>query len=392
MSLALRLLLAVALTALFSVSVTGYLSHRSAMERVPRAFGLTHGPRGGGGGPMPEASGATTPGALGASRALLAELQGATLRSALIALAVAAALGGWIAVRASRPITRLAEVTRRYGAGERSLRATPQGPSEVVALAHVFNDTADRLQAEEDQRQRFTTDVAHELRTPLTVLKSELEAIQDGLMEADPESLQQLLQQVDVLGRLVNDLRLVTLAEAGALTLHRSPSDVAALVVDAATAFEARAATSGVRVDVHAEPAWSDVDADRLYQVVNALLDNALRHATSRVTVEVAPRAREAIVRVSDDGPGIAEEDRPHVFRRFYRGDPARRSHAGGSGLGLAIVKAIVELHGGRVGVSSAPAGGAGCGACLEVALPLSGSASRPERAQPGFAAARGEL
>lgn len=368
MSLALRLLLAVALTALFSVSVTGYLSHRSAMERVPRAFGLTHGPRGGGGGPMAEAAGTTTPGALGASRALLAELQGATLRSALIALAGAAAVGGWIAVRASRPITRLAEVTRRYGAGERSLRATPQGPSEVVALARVFNDTADRLQAEEDQRQRFTTDVAHELRTPLTVLKSELEAIQDGLMEADPETVQQLLQQVDLLARLVNDLRLVTLAEAGALTLHQAPSDVAALVVDVATAFEARASTEGVRVEVDAQPAWSDIDADRLYQVVNALLDNALRHARSRVTVAVAPRAREAIVRVSDDGPGIAEEDRPHVFQRFYRGDPARRSHAGGSGLGLAIVKAIVELHGGRVGVSSASEGGA----CLEVALPLS--------------------
>lgn len=388
MSLAVRLLLAVALTALFSVSITGYLSHRSAMERVPRAFGLTYGPRGGGAGPMGEAPGATTPGALGASRALLAELQGATFRAALIALAGAAAVGGLIAVRASGPITRLAEVTRRYGAGERSLRATPRGPTEVVALARVFNDTADRVQAEEDQRQRFTTDVAHELRTPLTVLKSELEAIQDGLMQADPETLQQLLQQVDVLGRLVSDLRLVTLAEAGALTLHRAPSDVAALVVDAATAFESRAATTGVRVDVHAEPAWSDVDADRLHQVVNALLDNALRYARTRITVEVGSRALEVMVRVSDDGPGIAEDDRPHVFRRFYRGDPARRSHAGGSGLGLAIVKAIVELHGGRVGVSNAPGGGA----CLEVALPLSGSASRLERVQPGLAAARGEM
>ena len=309
---------------------------------------------------------AQTPGALGASRALLAELQGATFRAALIALGAAVVAGGWIALRASRPITRLAEITRRYGAGERALRATPRGPSEVVALARVFNETADRLQAEEDQRQRFTTDVAHELRTPLTVLKSELEAIQDGLMETDPETVQQLLQQVDLLGRLVHDLRLVTLAEAGALTLHRAPTDLAAVVRDAAGGFEPRATSAGVALEVRAEPVWADVDADRLQQVVNALLDNALRYARERVEVRVGGAGDEAFVEVSDDGPGIAREDRPHVFRRFYRADPARHERTGGSGLGLAIVAAIVALHGGRVEVAAKE----GRGTSLRVTLP----------------------
>ena len=361
MSLASRLLLTVALTALFSVSLTGYLSYRSATERVPRAFGLMQSPRGGGGGgPMAQAP-STAPGAIGASRALLSELQGATLRSAAIALAVAMLAGGWIALRASEPITRIADVTRRYGAGERGLRATQRGPSEVVALARVFNDTADRLQAEEDQRQRFTTDVAHELRTPLTVLKSELEAIQDGLMEADPATVQQLLQQVDLLGRLVTDLRLVTLAEAGELALQRAPTDLARLVTDAVRAFESRATGAGVGVDVQAEPVQAHVDADRLQQVVNALLDNALRHVGDggSVLVRVAGEGDRAVLEVLDDGPGIAAEDLPHVFRRFYRGDPARRKLTGGSGLGLAIVAAIVELHGGTVEAMAREGGGA---------------------------------
>ncbi len=368
MSLTARLLLTVALTALFSVSLTGYLSYRSATERVPRAFGVTQGPRGagpGGPGALGEQAGM---GAMGASRALLDELQSATLRAASVALGVALAAGGWIALRSSRPITQLADVTRRYGAGERGLRAAPSGPSEVAALARVFNDTADRLQAEEDQRQRFTTDVAHELRTPLSVLKSELEAIQDGLMETDPETVQQLLQQVDLLARLVSDLRLLTLAEAGELTLEAEPVDLAALVRDAVRGFLSRAQDAGVSLLVAAEPALVEGDPERLRQVVNALVDNALQFAPRGGTIEVGVRVARgaAVLEVADDGPGIAPEDLPHVFRRFYRADPARSALSGGSGLGLSIVAAITALHGGRVEADTRRAGGA----LLRVELP----------------------
>lgn len=344
MSLVARLLLTVAVTAVFSASLTGYLSYRAATERVPRAFGVAGMGRGPGG---PSDAG----GAMGASRALLAELQDATVRSALLALGAALVAGGWIAWRSSRPITRIAEVTRRYGAGERTLRAEVRGPSEVAALARVFNDTADRLQAEEEQRQRFTADVAHELRTPLTVLKSELEAMQDGLMEADHETMSQLLQQVNVLGRLVADLRLVTLAESGTLDLDRAHVDLAPLARDLGRAFEARAAALGARLEVHAQPAWADVDVERIQQVLNALLDNALRHARDRGTIEVHVRREgpHAVLEVCDDGPGIDPADLPHVFRRFYQADPSRRKDTGGSGLGLSIVAAIVALHHGTV-------------------------------------------
>jgi two-component system, OmpR family, sensor histidine kinase BaeS len=370
-SLAARLLVTVVLTALFSVSLTGYLSHRSATERVPRAFGAMQAQRGGGAGPLGEAAGGST-GAMGASRALLAELRGATLNAAVIALAVAVLAGGWIALRASGSIVRLADVTRRYGDGERTLRATPQGPTEVLALARVFNQTADRVQAEEERRKRFTTDVAHELRTPLSVLKSELEAVQDGLMEADAETVRGLLQQVDLLGRLVADLRLVTLAEAGELPLHLAPTDLGQLARDAVRGFETRAKAGGVRVAVAADTAWVVLDRERLRQVLLALLDNALRHVAAGGAVEVRVRREgsAAVLEVLDDGQGIAPEDLPHVFRRFYRGDRARSRDTGGSGLGLAIAAAIVALHEGRIAASPR----AGGGTRFRIDLPLSPS------------------
>ncbi len=369
MNLAARLVLAVALTALFSVTLTGVLSYRAASDRVPRAFGMTMGPRGAGptndARPMPGAASVT---------ALLGELQGATVQAAAIALAVALAAGGWLAWQTSRPIARIAEVTRRYGAGERRLRAPVTGPGEVATLARVFNDTADRLSAEEAQRQRFTTDIAHELRTPLTVLKSELEAIEDGLMQADPETVGLLLQQVDLLARLVQDLRTLTLAEAGALTLRRDVLDLGPWVDRTVRTFGSRAAANGVRLEVDAgtEPFPADVDAERLQQVVNALLDNALRHTPSggAIAVKVARSGPIVVVDVLDDGPGIPPESLPFVFERFYRADPSRDRASGGSGLGLSIAAAIVRLHDGALEARRRPEGGA----WFQMRLPLAGA------------------
>jgi two-component system, OmpR family, sensor histidine kinase BaeS len=376
MSLASRLLLTVGLTAVFSASLTGYLSYRAASERVPRAFGMAmgHGPGGMAAGEgrgmaaAPAASGAAV-----ASHLLLGELQDVTVRAAGIALAVALAAGGFIAFRSTRPIAHLADVTRRYGAGERDLRALPVGRDEVAALARVFNATADRLQAEEAQRVRFTTDVAHELRTPLTVLKSELEAVQDGVMTADAETVAGLLGEVDLLTRLVNDLRLLTLAESRELVLERGPVALDQVATAAARAFQSRAHGAHVRVDVDAEPVQAWGDPDRLHQVVNALLDNALRHAGSPglVRVRTERSGHAAVLEVSDDGPGIPPEHRAHVFERFYRVDASRGRASGGSGLGLAIVAAIVDLHGGRVEALDRDGGGA----TFRVTLPTGGPA-----------------
>jgi two-component system, OmpR family, sensor histidine kinase BaeS len=372
-SVAGRVVLAVALTAIFSVSLTGYLSYRAASERVPRAFGMAmmHGA-----GPAGRPDGRAHE-AMMASQGLLTELQGVTAQAAALALAVAVALGALVALRTTRPLLELADVTRRYGAGERTARAPARGRDEVAALALVFNDTADRLQREEEARRRLTADVAHELRTPLTVLRSELEAMEDGLMETDPAAL---LGQVELLTRLVNDLRLLSRAEGGELRLEHVEVDLADETRAAVRAFSARAAEAGVRLEVHAEPVHVRGDPDRLRQVVNALLDNALRHgARSRIEVTLRRQGSDAVLEVADDGPGIAEEQLPLVFDRFYRGDAARRRETGGSGLGLAIVAAIVSLHGGRAAAERVEHDGAR----LRVTLP-----ALPDRGAAGGGAA----
>lgn len=389
MSLKARFVLAVALTALFSVSLTGYLSYRAASEHVPRTIGRMYGVRAGMGAADDRPMGM---GAEAASAELLGVLRSATVRSAGIAMALAAAVGAWLAIRSSRPIDRLADVTRRYGAGERDLRADVTGPHEVAGLAQVFNTAADQVRDEEEQRKRFTTDIAHELRTPLTILKSELEAVQDGLMQADTETVGQLLQQVDLLTRLVQDLRTLTLAEAGELSLERRTLDLGTLVAGALGAFAARAAASGVDLTATAEPdVVVEGDAERLLQVVNALVDNALRHvpAGGHVDVEVrhvAPGANGdhdagvcAGVFVCDDGPGVPDEHVPRLFERFYRVDPARSRASGGSGLGLSIVAAIVALHGGSVEATARPGGGT----CFQVTLPVTDVRGTRRRATP---------
>ena len=355
MSLRARLVLAVALTAVFSVGLTGLLSFQAARDRVPRAFGMAEMR---GQGPAGERS---MLGGAAASEHLLGELRAATWRAGALALVVAAAVGTTVALHASRPIARLADTTRRYAGGDRAARATPHGPREVADLGHAFNDLADRLQTEEVQRRRLTADVAHELRTPLTVLRSELEAIEDGLMEPDPDRVAQLLQQVELLGRLVQDLGTLASAESGALELRRERFDLGALVSRAAAAFEGRATERGAAIVTAAAVTEVDGDSGRILQVVNALLDNALRHAPEggHVWVRVAEERGAPVLEVSDDGPGVPEGERELVFRRFYRADPARSRGSGGSGLGLAIVAALVERHGGSVAVDERPGGGA---------------------------------
>lgn len=359
-----RLVLAFVAVAALSVAVTGWLSFRAAETRIPRALAEPGVMRGAGPG-GPEAAGL---GARG-QEVLSRQLRDANLQAAALALAVAALVGAGVAVGLTRPLDRLAQVTRRYGQGDRDARVAPRGGDEIAELGRIFDATADRLQAEERRGRRLTSDVAHELRTPLTVLRSELEAIQDGLMSADPERIGALLEQVELLGRLVDDLRTLTRAEHGELTLARERVDLSAVVRRSVEAFAARARPRGLTLQVEAGPATVTGDEDRLRQVLLNLLANAVRHASSRVRVELEPDGAYARLRVDDDGAGVPEVRREHVFERFYRIDRARQRDDGGSGLGLAIVRALVEAHGGTVRAETSPLGGAR----FEVRLPRDG-------------------
>lgn len=359
-----RLVLAFVAVAALSVGVTGWLSFRAAEVRIPRALaepGVMRGAGPGGGGPETLSLGAR------GQEVLSEQLRSANLQAGALALALAAAVGVGVAVGLTRPLQRLAQVTRRYGQGDRDARVCPRGRDEIAELGRAFDATADRLQAEERRGRRLTSDVAHELRTPLTVLRSELEAIQDGLMDAGPARIEALLDQVELLSRLVDDLRTLTRAEHGELRLSLDPVDLGSSVARTVDAFRSAATSRGVNVLADVQSAQVRGDAGRLQQLTGNLLDNAARHAASEVRVSVDVTGGSARLRVDDDGPGVPPAEREHVFGRFYRLDRARQRDDGGSGLGLAIVRALAEAHGGDVTVSEAPMGGAR----FEVRLPL---------------------
>jgi two-component system OmpR family sensor kinase/two-component system sensor histidine kinase BaeS len=209
-----------------------------------------------------------------------------------------------------------------------------------------------RLESSERERRRLLADVTHELRTPLTIMQGNLEALLDGVYPADAVHLQPILEETRVLSRLVDDLRTLSLAEAGAITLHREPTDVARLLTDSVASFRAQADGAGVALVTANDDALpqADVDPVRMREVLSNLLSNALRYTPRGGTVRVAASASDARIRVSisDTGPGIAADALPHVFDRFYKSDESR-----GAGLGLAIAKSLLVAHGGDIEATS---------------------------------------
>ena len=267
--------------------------------------------------------------------------------------------------RVISPLGDLAEAADRVADGDLNVSVRPRGPGEVRRFATTFDRMVGRLRDAEAQRRRLLADVSHELRTPLTVVQGTLEAMLDGVRPRDDEHLAPLLAQMQLLGHLIEDLRTLSLAEAGALRLHREPTDLGALAEDAVAAHRAAAASAGaeLRVDTDDVPAL-DADPLRLAEVLGNLLANAVRHSPGgHVRVRVTRRGGAAVLEVSDDGEGIVAADLPHVFDRFHRS-----SGSTGSGLGLAVARGIVEAHGGTIAITSV---GVGEGTTVTVALPL---------------------
>lgn len=294
--------------------------------------------------------------------AFLRQVRIAVWIAALAALSAALIIGGLLFRSIVAPLRRLTAASRAIAAGDLSARAPVRGRDEVAQLARSFNDMAESLAQAEEARRNQTADIAHELRTPLTLIQGTLEAMLDGIYRADRENLVAALGQVRTLNRLIEDLRLLALADAGRLPLHKVPLDVREILREAVEASRPKAHTRDIALELEAPPAMPLVlaDRDRLAQVVGNLLDNALRYVPEGgyVTVRVEDRAREVIVSVIDDGPGVPMEDLPHLFDRFWRGDASRRRETGGSGLGLAIARHIVEAHDGHIWAEPTPGGG----------------------------------
>lgn len=295
-------------------------------------------------------------------------LLGGGISGGLVSLLVAAR----IARRLARPLAEISRVARRVSEGDLSARvAVPArirvSGGETERLLADFNAMTASLERLETERQATTAIIAHELRTPLTVLWGRLAGLRDGLIEFDAKEGALLLQQTELLARLVEDLRTLSLAEAGKLSLDLREVDLVPLVQDVVLGLEPRAAAKGVRLELCAKEAVrATVDVARLHQIVSNLLDNAVRFTPEdgRVQVTLQETKTAVTLSVQDTGPGIAEEALHRVFERFYRADEARAGD--GSGLGLAIVKLLVTLHGGQVEASNHPQGGT----VLTVSLP----------------------
>jgi two-component system sensor histidine kinase BaeS len=254
------------------------------------------------------------------------------------------------------PVAQLIEATRRLGEGETGVRIQIAEPGPLAAVSGSFNRMAARLEEEDERRRRLLADLGHELRTPLTVIRGEIEAVLDGLH--DPASLSHVIDEVELMERLLEDLRVLTLAEAGRLHLHREPTDIEAVVGDVIASFASVLEGQGVVTTVEIQPGVPELEVDhhRLRQVLANLISNAANQmpAGGALTVGARGEGASVVVEIADTGPGIPEERLERVFERFVKaGDSA------GTGLGLSIARDLVEAHGGTLVAANRPQGGA---------------------------------
>jgi len=271
--------------------------------------------------------------------------------SAVAAGSLSLAMVQMLARGMTSPLREMAAATRVMARGEYGRRVTATSRDEVGELARAFNQMAADLAEVDRMRRDLVANVSHELRTPITALRAGLENLVDGVEPPGPEQLRTMLKQVERLGRLVAQLLDLSRLESGALPLQRRPFEVRALLEDAADESRLHAPHVQVSVAVDEPGLWADGDPERVHQVVANLLENAVRHspAGGRVEVRAHPDRGRVAIEVSDEGPGIPEEEASRVFERFYRADSARSSSHGGAGLGLAIARWIVDLHGGDI-------------------------------------------
>ncbi|MDJ0753572.1 MAG: ATP-binding protein [Ardenticatenaceae bacterium] len=277
--------------------------------------------------------------------------------------AVVTLIIGLLLVR--RIVTPLADViaaAQEVTAGDLAARASVSGPDDFRALGDAFNQMVNTLEQNEQQRRNLLADVAHELRTPLTVLRGRLEGILDGIYTPDEEHIAPALVQTHLLQKLVDDLRLLTLAETGQLPFERQPVHLGDLAEQTASLFEAEAMARDVTLAVRTAPEMPPVTADpqRTNQVITNLIHNALRHVPDggHIDVTVKQVAEGVSLSVSDNGPGVPDADLPHLFDRFWRGEKSRSRSSGGAGLGLAIAKQLVEGQDGRLYAQNQPGSG----------------------------------
>jgi signal transduction histidine kinase len=305
-------------------------------------------------------------------QAYLETLDKLILRAGLAALVLALLVGAVLASTMTHPLRELTSAIRAMAGGQLEQEVPVRSQDELGTLTQAFNRlSADLAQANESRRQ-MTADIAHDLRTPLTVLSGYIEAMREGVLPPSRERFDTMYAEMQHLQRLVDDLRTLSLADAGELPLNRQPTPPAELLKRTAAVYRHPAEQAGIEIDCRKPgglPAV-DVDPDRMAQVLGNLVSNALRYTpaggrivlaaqggrdtvSARISSSPGTPLKAVQLLVQDNGQGIAPDVLPHIFDRFYRGDAARQQQAGESGLGLAIARSIVEAHGGSISVES---------------------------------------
>jgi two-component system OmpR family sensor kinase/two-component system sensor histidine kinase BaeS len=293
--------------------------------------------------------------------AILASARRSALLGGGIATLLALVLAIFLIAQILSPLRTLSAVTEQVARGVLPEKVRLRTRDEFHGLGESFDRMVDNLRRSEKLRETMTADIAHELRTPVTIIQGTLEALLDGIYEPTAQTIAPIYEETLHLGRLIDDLRDLALAEAGELRLSREVTDIGQLVrqvVEAAVPSMDEAPN----VEVIAEEGLLSISVDpkRIRQVIANLLSNAIRYTptSGRIEISIHGAEGEVEVYVSDTGPGISPEDLPRLFERFYRGDPAR-NRSGGSGLGLAIARRWVEAHGGRIWAENNRTGGA---------------------------------
>lgn len=306
----------------------------------------------------------------------------AALNRSLLLTGLVAGAGGILLIslllrRVLAPVRNFSAAASLLGRGDLSQRVSTQGRDEIAHLGNTFNSMAEDLESAENQRRSLMADVAHELRTPLSNIQGYMEALRDGLLQPNVDTIDTIYQQVMHLTHLVEDLRLLALTEAGALLLNREMDSLEEVLKRSMEAVRPRAEARGISLslDIPSELPLVDMDRTRVTQVVGNLMENAILHTPQDGQITVLSEVIDAsVVRVtvSDTGVGISAGDLPQIFERFYRVDPSRNRATGGAGLGLTIAKQLVEAHGGTIHVESE----LGNGSRFVFELPLTGYSS----------------
>jgi len=286
----------------------------------------------------------------------------ATFLSALAATGFALLVGGILAYTLTRSLRELTGATKVLAEGKLGYQVEVRSRDELGELADSFNQMSSQLEQSNQLRRKMTADIAHDLRTPLSVIMGYTEALNDGKLEPEPEIFEVLHAETLHLSRLIDDLKTISLADAGELPLTIQAVSPDIILKRTANAY--RVQTEPRQIDLHTEIAQDipdiEIDVERMMQVLGNLMSNALRYTPEgeRITLSANQVGGQVRICVADNGAGIAPEELPYVFERSFRGDKARQQSNGETGLGLAIAKSLVEAQGGKISVESLPGEG----------------------------------